>query len=48
MKYGVEYCGRSFDPKIIHFAGIPDWNKKDFPELKMFREMKIGDGNFEF
>lgn len=49
MKYGVEYCGRSFDPKIIHFAAVPNWNKRqDITELNMFRNMKIGNGEFEF
>ncbi len=39
-----QWCGRSFDPKIIHFAGIPDWAEKDYPEVKMYRDMKITDG----
>lgn len=42
------YCGRSFDPKIIHYAGIQKWQEKDFPELIKYREMKISNGEFEF
>lgn len=35
-------CGRSFDPKIVHYAAIKEW--QDYPEVKMYREMKITDG----
>ena len=41
MKYsGYQYCGHSFDPKIIHFAGIKDWFNINSKELKKYKEKK--------
>ena len=39
-------CGKSFDPKIYHYAAIKKW--QDCPEVIKYREMKIGNENFEF
>lgn len=39
-------CGRSFDPKIYHFAAIKDW--QDYKEVKKYRDMKIGNEEFVF
>lgn len=43
-----QWCGRSFNPKIIHYAGISNWIQKNFPEVKEFEEMRISNGEFEF
>lgn len=39
-------CGRSFDPKIVHYAAISDWQR--YPEVIQYRDMKISDGEFTF
>ena len=39
-------CGRSFNPKIYHYAAIKDW--QNYPEVIKYREMKISNGEFEF
>ena len=41
-----QWCGKSFDPKIIHYAGIKDWD--NFPEIDKYRKMEISDGHFKF
>ena len=39
-------CGRSFDPKIYHYAAIKNW--QNYPEVIKYRDMRISNGEEEF